>query len=245
MGCEGVIQAACIESLVAYCDRKGVQFSHYPPYSNQQGEGLNAYCADLVAVLDNAVLLLLEIKEFDGSELQEFREDQHQSLLNMESKGLPVAYCYNECWPLPNTEKQKHDWPIRTLAALKRSVPTRLPNKTPAVSSHRSLLNWLNLLEGGAGDNAFERFGDILREAIQAHVLRNSFLLLLYSPQTFSMHALESEDIKGIYKWLSRPNAPTLGRISNKIDRLRQAAGVVVDTPKPPSTLTSIIDDGP
>lgn len=197
MSLEGTVQSNIHSALAIFCAQEGVQLELLATYPNQQGDGARKYCGDLVGLLDNAKVLLLEVKEFDCAKklLKVFKQEQHDSYLELERIGVPVAYAYNEKCPLPSF----NDGPRGTLAAVKRSIPSELPDAKPNVSAHQTLLEWLEAKDSG---DVAAVFGSILG-AITAAELRNGVLVLVYAVAQHRLFELSSSDVLEIRKCLN------------------------------------------
>lgn len=201
---ENVVQAAITGALEVYCSSPGMpQLELFPPYAVQQGNGLRKFCADLVGRLNDAQVILLEIKELNCSSgfLPAYDAKQHEENILFERLGVPIGYAYNSISQLPyHARPRPYDWPIKTLSAVKRSPPSLLPNGTPALSKHSSLLAWLEDAKGG---DVSAELGRIHGAFKGAHNLRNGALVLLYAVDEKVLTALTTSELDEIVKCLS------------------------------------------
>lgn len=236
-GKENVIQSVLNDALSTYFDRNGISFEQFAPYSNQQGEGIRKYCADVLGLIDGAELLLIELKERDPQEnlLVEFDQGQLESNKKFETLGIPIGYVYNYS-AIPNLpyfdKKNNKNWPIDTLKALKRSEPTKLPNESPDCQNHSNMLEWINRAKnaGGSGDkNSILAFGKMLGVAnVTPDMIRNGMLVLLYAVDKKKYQNLNFDQLKQLYKTLS--TASSLKPSSQKkIDLILGEASKVFD----------------
>ncbi|MQA40667.1 hypothetical protein [Rugamonas aquatica] len=203
-GKENLVQSAITLALQSYCSAPGrPQLRQFPPFANQQGAGMRKYCGDIVGLLDDAQALLLEVKErdCDSNLLREFDDNQFADNLVFEELGVPIAYVYNEtatleyyCWP-----RDEQTWPETTLRQVKRSPPTQLPGRSPAVSGHGSLLEWLGRQQG---EDAAANFGRIHGAISGPDDLRNGMLILLYGVSQNEIAALKPAELKRVVGWL-------------------------------------------
>ena len=203
-GKENKVQAAIQAALQEYC--RGHSLQLFPPYANQQGSDLRKYCGDLFGLVDNADLIALEIKELDVERgvLPAFDPGQHEIAKQFERLGVPLAYAYAAAelpyYQFPHPER----WAETTLAEVKRSPPTPLPNGTPDSPNHQSMLDWLN---GAHGANAAGLFGRVHGAVRSVDRLRNGILVLLYGVPAGTLAALSAEDILRVVNVLERsPN---------------------------------------
>jgi hypothetical protein len=195
-GKENKIQAAITGALEVYCSGQGrPQLQLFPPYANQQGNGMRKYCADLVGMLGNAEIILLEIKELDCAKavFPAFDQQQHDDNLRFEQLGVPIAYAYNKQEELAYYEQPRDaGWPLMTLGAVNRAVPSELPGRTPQTSRHSTLLDWL---QNAQGADATELFGRVHGAIDAASDLRNGVLVLLYGVEKKTLAALEPQQV--------------------------------------------------
>lgn len=218
-GKENTVQSAIAGALQVYCQNRNLHL--FPPYPNQQGEQLRKYCGDLFGLVDGADLIALEIKELDVTRgiFPAFDEKQHKIAKQFESLGVPLAYAYNAIATLPYHERpQPPQWAMLTLASVKRSMPTPLPGRQPAVTQHDSLLNWL---DGPHGTTATDLFGRVHGALTAVDDLRNGILVLLYAVPKDTLVALTPEDMIRAVEVLS--NNAHLSR--NEKDRLQRLLG--------------------
>jgi hypothetical protein len=201
---ENVVQAAITGALEVYCSSPGMpQLELFPPYAVQQGSGLRKFCADLVGRLNDAQVILLEIKELNCSSgvLPAYDAKQHEENILFERLGVPIGYAYNSISQLPyHARPRPNDWAITTLCAIKRSPPSLLPDGTPAVLKHSSLLSWLE--DANGGDISAE-LGRIHGAFKGAHNLRNGALVLLYAVDEKVLTSLTASDLDEVVKCLS------------------------------------------
>lgn len=235
---ENLFQEAIRISLQEQCKSDGIEYRDFPPANSQQGVGDPQYCADFLAVLDNSVLHCLEIKELKNGELIEFRPEQHEDLLAIEAKGLPVAYAYyaGTQRELPTHDRQG-DWAERTLKATKYSKPSTLKTKKPDQLRHRSLLEVLAEAKREGGTSNFATFGRLLPSPIRPHLLKNWFLTYLYSPGENATYCFTPDQMRNIYTWMAGlNNYPTSHQIRSKLEKIMSAAEIPAASP----ALTSI-----
>jgi len=203
------------------------------PKSNQQGESMRRYCADVVGLLDDASILLLEVKvhDFEAHNLPVFRQSQHEEYLRFEALGVPVGYAYNAiedtdlaCYaPMP----QPLDAHIRTLRQINRSVPSELPNQHPNLQAHRTLLDWLMSDRGGAALETFGRaLGTIRIE--DPEQLRNGLLVLIYGVSRQSVAMMSADQADMVYRWLVNESTLSTRRHAS-LQRILGAADDVFD----------------
>lgn len=193
---ENAVQQAIADSLAVYCAEENLQL--FPPYPNQQGAGMNRYCADLVGLLGDAEILLLEIKQLDlvSGLLLAFDEEQHAHNVRFESIGVPLAYAYGMVEALPYYMRPKPaGWAVSTLNAVNRSVPSQLPHRCPDTWAHTSLLEWLCTARGGDTTELFGRVHGAIRAASD---LQNGVLVLLYGVAQRALAALGPEEVMSV-----------------------------------------------
>lgn len=223
---ENELQDACKGALQAYFlgKNKYVQFS---PYSNQQSEDLNdtnLFVSDILGVLDDATLLLLEMKYYDvrAKALPEFRQAQFNKLLTLEQSGVPVAYCYNQVEDIayfgPQTDPR---WPAQTLNQLMRSVPSRLPNEVPNIPDHQTLLDWIRTVPKDSGGNVFTLFTRILDRTLRAGEVRNQALLLIFSHGLKQFISMDEQQMKEFARWIVDTPTATSSEVEEKAEKIR------------------------
>lgn len=131
---EGEVQAAVIGALSVFCDRENKHFVFETPYSNQQGDAMRLYCADLVAVLGQSLTILLELKYLNTLTgiLPKFDAEQFTEILKLSQLGLPVGYAYNNVDDLDyHAPNRNWNWPVTTLNQINRSPPKSCPMAHP------------------------------------------------------------------------------------------------------------------
>jgi len=211
---ENALQHAVTVALQCYFDRieNAPRFEAFPPYPNQQGAEMRRYCGDLVARLGDSRIIVLEFKELDcrTRRLKEFKPSQHTTCLQYERHGVPIAYAYNTVDPLPYSSRDRdRDWPAATLRSVKRSVPSRLPNQTPNIPAHQTLLEWINEATAtGAAPAPSEALGRVHGMFQQASSLRNGALVLIHSVSEDTLNALTPEQLETVVDVLT--NNPNL-----------------------------------
>lgn len=216
-GKENAVQAAIMGSLEVFCEDMGLQL--FPPFANQQGVSLRKYCADLVGLLDDARIILLEIKELDciSGILPQFDSTQHAGYVKFYDLGVPIAYAYNAVPQLAYHQRPKPSkWAEKTLSQVNRSIPEALPGEEPDVPSHISLIDWLREAKGS---EAVKLFGKVLG-AIDASDLRNGMLVLLHGVSMGKLAALTSEEIQEVVKCLKNSSLK-----SSQRQRLQEILG--------------------
>lgn len=250
---ENVVQAAITGALEVYCSQPGMPLLElFPPYAVQQGETLRRFCADLVGRLNDAQVILLEIKELDCELgiLPAYDADQHEVNIRFEKLGVPIGYAYNAQSPLPyHSRPRPRDWPRMTLAAVKRSTPSLLPNGTPTVEKHPTLLEWL---EGVKGQDVSKQLGRIHGAINGAHNLRNGALVLLHCVDEKVLTSLTADQLDEVIKCLDSGSWLT-PKLQGRLKKLLGASAEVFDdfTKRPPKKPTvnkkgaSGLDEGP
>jgi hypothetical protein len=222
-----LVQAAITAALEVYCNgESGPQLWQFPPYANQQGDGMRKYCADIVGMLDNAQVILLEIKERDCeiNLLRQFDSAQHASNLRFQSLGVPIAYAYNTAPVLEYHKRPRAPaWPQITLGQIKRSTPLDLPNASPAVANHPTLLRWL---QDARGEDAAERLGQIHGAISSPSDLRNGVLVLLYGVAQHRLASLMPDQLVDVLACLQN-NSSLKQRHHQKLQRILGASADV------------------
>ncbi|SEI89120.1 hypothetical protein [Frateuria terrea] len=195
---ENEVQGAIRASLEVYAERRGITAQFFEPYANQQGGGPGRFAADLVGVLDNARILMLEIKALDVPHytLVRFNASQHATCLALEDAGLPLAYAFNGTEHLTYYDRLRaQSWPFDTLAAIHRALPSQLPGRVPA-RSHPSLLHWL---ESGQGTNVASELGGLLGAGVtRPRAWTNAALTLVYSTAADKLLSFGPNDAEGL-----------------------------------------------
>jgi len=205
---EGEVQAAVIGALSVFCDRENKHFVFETPYSNQQGDAMRQYCADLVAVLGQSLTILLELKYLNSStgSLPRFDAVQFAEILKLSKLGLPVGYAYNNVDELEyHDPDRKSNWPVTTLNQINRSPPQELPHGSPSVAEHETLYSWLDkAMAGNSGAPQAEIFGKIIGTSLRPKILTNGVLTLLYGVRTETLYALKPDDLTKVYNYLKK-----------------------------------------
>jgi hypothetical protein len=209
---EGAVQAAVVGALTAYCRDEKKHFVFRTPYSNQQGDEMRRYCADIVGVLGQSLIILLELKYLNTltGQLPRFDLEQFKEISKLAQLGLPIGYAYNNVEELEyHNPMQDEDWPTKTLLQISRSNPNELPDEEPNVAVHPTLYSWLvEAMNSGAGTPQTQLFGQIVGAALKPEMLRNGVLALLYGVKQDTLYALERDDLVQIYEFLD--NNPRL-----------------------------------
>ena len=243
---ENAVQHAVTVALQCYFDRieNAPRFEAFPPFANQQGGGMRKYCGDLVARLGDSRIIVLEFKELNCTtlRLKEFRPSQHEVCLRYERNGVPIAYAYNTIDPLPYSAPARgHDWPAATLRSVNRSVPSLLPNETPNIQAHQTLLEWLNeATTTGAAPAPSEALGRIHGMFQQASSLRNGALVLIHSVSADTLNALTPAQLEKVVKVLTKTanlkprEQQTLNEILGGQARIFDAFAAPPPPPRPP-----------
>ena len=199
---EKVVQDAIHNALTARYAQIKKPFTIHGPSNRSQGFGIKQYCVDLIGVLDNAQVILLEVKYKEATgKLRSFDPEQHNQLIAYEEIGVPVAYAYNSVPPNGITyykRPQPKNWPILTLKEIHRSTPKPLPNETPA-QNHKTLWDWLS---SSKDTKAIEMFGKVMGAWNSAPNLRNGKMVLIYAAQAGVMSLLDSKEMKLVSKFL-------------------------------------------
>jgi hypothetical protein len=248
-GKENLVQAAISAALERYCSAPGrPQLRQFPPYANQQGADMRKYCGDIVGMLDDAQVLLLEVKERDCETnlLREFKEKQFSENVRFQELGVPIAYAYNAVatleyhrWPRePNT------WAENTLRQVKRSPPIQLPGMYPEVPEHESLLEWLDRQKG---EDAAANFGRIHGAINGPDDLRNGMLVLLYGVSHNTIAAIKPAELNQVVGWL-RNNSKLYPRHIQKLQTIFGESAAVFSSfakaqPAPPPPTNTDDDD--
>ncbi|MEE4180941.1 hypothetical protein [Pseudomonas viridiflava] len=179
---ENEVQTAIVASLQAYCRDNHIRCSALEYYPNQQGGDLRKVCADFLATLDDSTLLLAETKVHSSGELLSFDDEQLIEYLKFERAGFPIAYVYNTEDTLAYYEKpQPNNFPVLTLSAVNRSVPSLLPDRYPDYLNHTTLLEWLRSIPAG-GDKT-TRFARIFAAIRVEAILSNGLMMLIYGTE--------------------------------------------------------------
>lgn len=190
---EADVQVAIIAALSAYCEDDGLTLK--PPYASQQNATRRGYCSDIIGLLGHSAVLLLEVKHLlPTGVLNAFDQPQYEECLQLERWGLPIAYAYDTDCPLAYHEPhpRRADWAAWTLQQIKRSVPSELPGKMPAINTHPTLKQWI---DGARGEDVSALLGKAHGAITAAHDLRNGVLLLLYAPDSKDMAILQPDDL--------------------------------------------------
>jgi hypothetical protein len=199
---ESAVQDAIVVALAEYCYAEHLRFRHTLPYSNQQGFNPTKLCADMVAILSDAILLVLEIKaanltsstrmlaSFDDTQ---WREYQHFGKNLM----VPVYYAFN------HVETLAHALPgpfsammcAQTLGEIALALPSKVTNEGKVQKISCSLFQYLRKLrqtqtQSGAGSPSHA--GTTPRGVIDAERLSalidgnfsNSTLVLAVAPDS-------------------------------------------------------------
>lgn len=203
---ENVVQSACMDALAVYFREQGVTYRQLWTYANQQGEGENQFCGDLIGVIDSASLLLMEFKSLDHEKirLNEFRQDQYEVALAME-EDVRIAYCYDYDDPLAyyEDEPRRRSWPEDTLKGMKASLPSTLPGEYPDTASHGSLLDWIDELRGVRPTNLIQLFGKLVGPMLP-NMARNSLLTMVFSKERKEAYGLGKKGLRAFNDWLIR-----------------------------------------
>lgn len=209
---ENEVQTAIVASLQAYCRDNGIRCSALEYYANQQGDSLRKVCADFLATLDDSTLLLAETKVHASGELLSFDDEQLIEYLEFESAGFPIAYVYNTVDTLAYYQKpQPSKFPTLTLEAVKRSVPSLLPDRYPDYPKHTTLLDWLKSIPAG-GDKT-TRFARIFAAIRAEAILSNGLMMLIYG--TKSVKIFDEPDPKKLDSLLRSLGRGVAGRYLN------------------------------
>ncbi|WP_454565626.1 hypothetical protein [Pseudomonas sp. AIG] len=202
---ENVVQIAIALAMHTYFDRPGMpRLELFPPVPVQQGNGLRKFCADLVARLGNARIILLEIKELqcETGTLLEFDEGQHASYLRFQEIGVPVGYAYNADPLLAyHADPRPDDWSMLTLSSVNHSSPSLLPHGNPSISQHSTLLEWL---KDDHGEDVSEQLGQVHGVFRRADSLRNGVLVLLHSIDENVLTQLTPDELEDVFKCLDK-----------------------------------------
>lgn len=205
---EGEVQAAVISALSVFCDRENKHFVFETPYSNQQGDEMRLYCADLVAVLGQSLTILLELKYLNTASgvLPRFDTQQFAEILKLSELGLPIGYAYNNVDELDYHDPNRDvSWPATTLKQINRSIPQELPHEEPNITNHETLHSWLTwAMASNFGKPQAELFGKIVGAALRPKLLTNGVLTLLYGVKTATLYALKRDDLVMVYNYLKK-----------------------------------------
>jgi hypothetical protein len=230
---EGTLQAAVIAALEVYCGRNKVNFRHHAPYANQQGDEMGRYCADVVAILDSSLIILLELKYLDTTtgKLPKFDAVQFSKNLRLAEIGVPIGYAYNSVIQVEyhNPARSEEYWPETTLSQVNRAEPEFLPDDTPVVQDHETLLDWIHdAILRGSGEAEAEVFGKLLGLSLEPALMKNGVLTLLYGVDKKTLHALDKKDLTRVHNYLSN-NARLVPKHENVIKNILNAAADVFD----------------
>lgn len=245
-GKENLVQAAISFALELYCNMPGrPQLRQFPPYPNQQGTKMRQYCGDIIGMLDDAKLILLEIKERDCEEniLRQFDARQFHDNLKFQRLGIPIAYAYNLVPLLEYYRRPRQDeWPKITLQQINRATPRELPGMSPSFKEHESLLSWI---ERQCGEDATLGFGRIHGALRQPDDLRNGILVLLHGVTENTIAALNQTQLNQVVKWLSEPSWLNTNQYRKMQAILGESAEVFRDFVKtsPPSVGTLLDEE--
>ena len=208
---ENSVQHATTVALQCYFDRdtNAPRFEAFPPYANQQGDGMRRYCGDLIARMGSSRIIVLEFKELNCQtrKLKEFRPDQHASCLVFERLGVPIAYAYNTIEPLPyHGEVLGRDWPTTTLGGVNRALPSLLPDERPNIPEHQTLLDWLTKITttGADASEPSATLGRIHGMFQRASSLRNGALVLIHSVSGDRLNSLTPAQLDTLVKVLTK-----------------------------------------
>lgn len=225
---ENDIQGACQGALQAYFRDARKKYTQFAPYSNQQsanGQQTNLFAADVIGIIEDSSLLLLEMKYYDVSRqtLPRFEREQHEQLIALEDKGVPVRYCYNGVEQLAYFRQDNWHWPETTLRELRVSSPRQLPHKQPDIHLHSELLGWIHRVESrGAGDDCFDSFAALLNGTLRPGQVRNQVLVLLYSNRMRHMVGMDELGVREFAHWIvSHPTASTT-TVARNAARIKQ-----------------------
>lgn len=194
---ENEVQGAIVAALQVYAHEQGMSAQIFEPYANQQGDQARRFGADLIAVLDRARVVMLEVKALDvaTNELVRFRPAQHTMCCQLEAMRIPLAYAFNTRNTLAYyAHPQPPQWPRLTLAAIARATPSTLPDEQPA-TTHPSLLAWLQKGTNVDTDGS-PTLGWLLGAArgTRPRALTNAAMVLVYSVHHATVLALKVED---------------------------------------------------
>lgn len=236
---ENVIQTALSMALQAYCHGgTRPELRQFPPYAVQQGAALQKFCGDLIGILDQSEIILLEIKELDHDELllREFKDEQHKECLRFEELGLPLAYAYNAKKILAyNLYPKPVDWPSRTLSAINRSKPSDLPNSSPSLGQHQTMLDWMEAASASSGGDQTNIFGRIHGVIDAPHELKNGLLTLLFGVEEKVLTALTEKEMKKVVNTLKNNSSLTPLQQLKLQDILGASAAAFADFSNPPT----------
>lgn len=215
---EKSVQDAIHNALVAYGIKSGISVQIHAPANCSQGGEFNKFCADLIFTLNNAAIILLEVKyRAENGLLQSFDLNQHEMLKAYESLNVPIAYAYNtkKCAELGSWQQpQPLEWYIETLQSVARSTPSQLPDQKPK-TGHSSLFDWL---KSSKDSNAHILFGKIHGSWKAPTNLRNSKIVLIYSATQKTLTALSDKDIEDLEKWFNKNKFTT--KHKNEISKI-------------------------
>jgi len=235
---ENEIQTACADALAVYFDRRKVNYRQLWTYSNQQGNGSNRFCGDLVGVVEDCQLLLLEFKALNhGTKtLNSFDSTQFKEAVEMEMAGLPLMYTYDFKNLAYYDSKRANTWPLDTLKAMKVSEPTALKSAAPLIKRHMTLFDWLKLVTQASGANLLEDFGQAIGRVLPSK-MRNGLLMFIYSKKHKQAFALGGDGLYALYDWLHANPGATPKRLDRKIQELKDAIARAVAQSKHPNKM--------
>lgn len=194
---ENEVQGAIEQSLTTYAALAGSNLLTYAPYANQQGEERKRYCADIVGVIDNAYLILLEVKALNHAtkHLHAFDEKQFQGNLKLASLGIPICYAYDSVNPLSHFDLNLT--PIKraegTLNEVLYAFTPRLPRNPPDMGAHNSLIDIFRPITQG-GDIS-KVLGWVLGASARPGVLRNDVLALILGVESRVLFSLNKDEL--------------------------------------------------
>lgn len=193
---ENSLQTAVMLALENFCNQINNEVLLFPPYPNQQGEGMRKYCGDLLGLLEDGRVILLEFKVLDLNKLvlTQFDSAQYEVNLSFEQLGVPIAYAYNTIpFPYPYHLRSTYPaWAIDTLTGVNRAQPSKLPNEYPAIPNHQTLLEWLI---NNRSEDITDNLGRVLGALRLPESLKNGILVLIYGVENHKLAALEPDQL--------------------------------------------------
>lgn len=211
-----------MDALAVYFRERGVQYRQLWTYSNQQGDGANKFCGDLIGVIDDATMFALEMKALDHGtgDLSAFDDDQFSEAVGMEENGIPIFYCYDAHSPLAYyAEPQPKNWPTKTLAELNLSRPKSLDCKTPKRTSHKSLLYWLKQQSGSTAASPLAKFAELVGQVLPSK-MRNGLVTVLYSKKHDEALSLDQDSLQTFYDYLLKHQGTPGSDVHRRIQSL-------------------------
>jgi hypothetical protein len=163
-----------------------------------------SYCADLIAQIDDARILLLEVKIHrpTTNSLPSYDAKQHTFLKAIEDFGVPVRYCYNSTFAMSKMTF------VQALASCRAPTPGQLKMENLRVKEwekHETLLSALNSLMSDAS----EAFGAlaVLTDAgflERVHELNTKMLIFIAHVDRDLVRVLDQEEVGKLVEYAKK-----------------------------------------